>query len=88
MRPTSECFKRSRMKALEERRFVCHHEGCDKAFRCGGNLKRHLESRVHRPKTIHECKLCGVVCPKLSVLKKHEATKRHQQRMQQGVRVG
>jgi len=69
----------SQQRAKEERRFVC--DICDKAFRDAWNLKVHRESRVHREKPVYECKLCSVVCPKPSVLRKHEATRRHRQRI-------
>ena len=69
--------RKSQMDSLAEMRYVCPHEGCERAFRDQWNLEKHTNSRVHRPKPTYKYDLCDVDCKKLYVLRKHIQTAKH-----------
>ena len=54
----------SRMSAKASRRFKCSVSGCGKTFRDQYNLNTHMSSRVHKPKMVYGCALCGYETPR------------------------
>lgn len=57
---------------------------CNKVFRDAYDLKSHLNKLIHHPerKVSYDCHLCNFHTIQKTIFKTHEATRKHQRRLQ------